>query len=740
MGYPLVHGRMDVHSTKFANFEGPAGICGVDSFAITNFWDAPDAFHPHFFHDIQKENVLLFKLHDGSPSWRNPTECGEAVYVAGEHVLSPAEETKDDVGIPSEDRIKLNCDGPRHVYFRDLDGSLFGQQGGTLLGYYPSSALGNERPNVMQGSPTSDEACDVWQDVDGVLCRPGINVKDFPKVEGRPIAGEFADPQLLVLESRDDDAEDRNFGPLALVDNSIGKRDLLLETADHGWCFGYACLERLSSYWGVVSAGQAYRVYPTGTPPSTFRIWFPYADPSAEVVLVLNYTTPERRFVFVEGEGRLSPTGSRLACEDRSGLQVTQECIPSVGDGRGHGAFYWYHMGQQLAVKLRGGRSLEVRTEMVVEVQAVISMDYEDFYGEEDRYASSVVNALGIDPGRLRIASVVKGSTHVTFTIGMSTSESKQLETHWPDADRDKGMQVDSGFMDRSKKRDIIDKWNDDGIVVNDEKLEEEKELRKKLLNSTQGDHDDGSSPPPASPPSPPPPPDNTGGESEPSLSEMSTIIEEKSNDGTLEQEMQALGGAFESAEYERITVTYDSTREDKEKSEESSEDNNSKSDEFGILTMALVSTGGGLLLLTAVLVSIFAARKRRSSKKAAPEERISFMEDMEQQQSNGVNRHADIDELNATSIAEERQWGGKAASKVSPEPSEPAAGAAKGKQSKVSPEPSEPAAVAKGQQPSEPTRGSRLMLWTEARNEFRLQRHFRQQGGDGDGERDRQR
>jgi hypothetical protein len=51
-----------------------------------------------------------FRLYGPNPAWRNEADCGTANYTR-----------------PDGSVIQLNCAGPKHVYFRDLDGSLLGQ-------------------------------------------------------------------------------------------------------------------------------------------------------------------------------------------------------------------------------------------------------------------------------------------------------------------------------------------------------------------------------------------------------------------------------------------------------------------------------------------------------------------------------------------------------------------------------------------------------------------------------------
>jgi len=55
--------------------------------------------------------------------------------------------------------------------------------------------------------------------------------------------------QLFVLESRDADTEDRNFGPVHFGLANGSSVDLVVVAMDQGWCFAYTCQERLSSFW-----------------------------------------------------------------------------------------------------------------------------------------------------------------------------------------------------------------------------------------------------------------------------------------------------------------------------------------------------------------------------------------------------------------------------------------------------------------------------------------------------------
>lgn len=69
-------------------------------------------------------------------------------------------------------------------------------------------------------------------------------------------------PVQFVIESRDSDTETRRVAPV-LLSNS-GVTDVMTGCADHGWCFGYTCQKRLSTFWTSVGANRAYELNFTG--------------------------------------------------------------------------------------------------------------------------------------------------------------------------------------------------------------------------------------------------------------------------------------------------------------------------------------------------------------------------------------------------------------------------------------------------------------------------------------------
>jgi hypothetical protein len=94
---------------------------------------------------------------------------------------------------------------------------------------------------------------------------------------------------------------------------------------DNGWCFGYTCQQRLSTFWATASSGTTYAVNATGTPPRLLRLWRPYVGANDEIVLHVNYFENLRRYVWTPARGRV---------EARSAW-------PAIGDTSGHGDYLW---------------------------------------------------------------------------------------------------------------------------------------------------------------------------------------------------------------------------------------------------------------------------------------------------------------------------------------------------------------------------------------------------------------
>ena len=88
--------------------------------------------------------------------------------------------------------------------------------------------------------------------------------------------------RMLIIESMDHDTEDRRLSPVAILSDN-GYLDLINGPQDHGWCFGYTCQKRISTFMALVAANKSYDVVLTSTPPETLRFSILNADSSFKV-------------------------------------------------------------------------------------------------------------------------------------------------------------------------------------------------------------------------------------------------------------------------------------------------------------------------------------------------------------------------------------------------------------------------------------------------------------------------
>lgn len=102
--YPAIRGVVRLNDVGFAHFETK---CGSDSVAFTTNPKSPDVFHPVEAQGISLYNVdndKLFYIPPSDIKWVNPSDC-----------------------------IDMDCDGAKHVLIKDLDGTLTGVSGGSVI-------------------------------------------------------------------------------------------------------------------------------------------------------------------------------------------------------------------------------------------------------------------------------------------------------------------------------------------------------------------------------------------------------------------------------------------------------------------------------------------------------------------------------------------------------------------------------------------------------------------------------
>lgn len=113
------------------------------------------------------------------------------------------------------------------------------------------------------------------------------------------------DYRMLIIESLDSDTETRRLSPVAVM--SQGYIDLINGPQDHGWCNGYTCQKRLSTFMAIVRARQNADIYLTSTTPNRMRFRLLNSDLNTVTTVGLFYNSFQQIDVYAN-DIYVSPT------------------------------------------------------------------------------------------------------------------------------------------------------------------------------------------------------------------------------------------------------------------------------------------------------------------------------------------------------------------------------------------------------------------------------------------------
>ncbi len=111
------------------------------------------------------------------------------------------------------------------------------------------------------------------------------------------ICSNTSDYRMLIIESMDSDTETRRLSPVAVMSDN-GYIDLINGPQDHGWCNGYTCQKRISTFMALVESGHHYDIYLTSTTPNQIRFRVLNSDATIHVSLALYYSSLQQIDVY----------------------------------------------------------------------------------------------------------------------------------------------------------------------------------------------------------------------------------------------------------------------------------------------------------------------------------------------------------------------------------------------------------------------------------------------------------
>ena len=371
--YPAINGLTKLSNVTFCHF---GTHCGLREAAIITDPSSEDCQHPLWTEDVHFEDGTgnaKFYNHNPNPESINPADCGD-----------------------------MDCDGLKKILIRDIDGSFLGREG--------LSSLVSKSQLRSNGHGSSDYAIPytaLWSDgktnLNGSYPHEGIYRGTNGECEWNPDYNSYLcaniDHMMLVIESLDPDTEVRRFAPVGV--SADGYIDLINGPKDHGWCGGYTCQERISTFYAIVSTELNYTIRVTGTNPQRANFMLLHASDSQSLRIAYVYNNAQRLDVYV-GSEYIVPTNGYWqdgSLQYRSG---GDNFIPSISDP--HGTNYYDKNENTLYIVIRG--SSPVRVEAAPIVQLGINFKQESKTLDKTKLIEGLTSVLGIQPDQLQNVNI----------------------------------------------------------------------------------------------------------------------------------------------------------------------------------------------------------------------------------------------------------------------------------------------------------------------------------------------
>ncbi|XP_078617899.1 fibrocystin-L-like [Branchiostoma floridae x Branchiostoma japonicum] len=380
MSYSALYGTLYIRDVAFSKF-GPS-CAGEDVVLMTNP-KQEDAGHP-----TKLSGITLYEVGEKNKVFFLRPSLGK---------INPA------------DCVDMECDAKKETLIDDEDGSFLGSVGTVI----PEAefewdgdrrrGLGDYRIPKMMLTDTQGRRLDI----NVVAPKKGI-VRDGSctyKSDWQGWECHDIDYEMLIIESMDADTELRRLSPVALHTGQYV--DLVNGPQDHGWCAGYTCQKRISTFWTVVGVGLHYEIYFTGTSPQKLRLHLLNARPDQSMRLGIFYANPQRLDIYAGGRyimpenGAYNDAGQLILLEPETEGQY----YPAI-DGTS-GANFFDRPWQRLYVTIKGDEPIDIKTTPVLHVTfGVPAVTVDDFF--EVNLRANLAAYLNIPASKIRVVNVVR--------------------------------------------------------------------------------------------------------------------------------------------------------------------------------------------------------------------------------------------------------------------------------------------------------------------------------------------
>ncbi|XP_052286416.1 fibrocystin-L-like [Dreissena polymorpha] len=384
--YNAIGGLLVAKKNTFAKY-GNLGCTSEGNFAIATSQSNDDGQHPveiseSQMEDIKEDNKII--IHRPNIGLINSADC-----------------------------VDMDCDALKKALFKDLDGTFLGSVGSVISQSEfewngdPRRGLGDYRipKEMVTRLDGSRIPYDLMMPNKGILRNNNCTYR--PSWQSYQCENDI-DHEMLIIESMDSDTETRRLSPVAVLGK--GYIDLINGPQDHGWCSGYTCRKRLSTFMAIVATGEDFLMHFTSTTPEKMRYRLLNVGPNEGVKLTVWYSRPNRLDLFVDGVYKMA-TNAHIDGNGRYIIKMPtgNEYEPMIVNGTGTN-FFDKDRGE-LTFIIQGPQRIDVVSQQTVIVSfSIPALTVEEFYFGAN-IIENIAAFLNIPLTKVRIVNVVSASS-----------------------------------------------------------------------------------------------------------------------------------------------------------------------------------------------------------------------------------------------------------------------------------------------------------------------------------------
>ncbi|KAK7468043.1 hypothetical protein BaRGS_00036747 [Batillaria attramentaria] len=386
MAVNALKGQTRIHDVTFAGFSSVgSGETESRDYMITTSKGNDDLQHPVYTSGLNIEDSVDLESYVFYHDKINPSDC-----------------------------VDMDCDAMKKAMVVDEDGSLLGGTGGYVLpnaGFEwngdPRRGIGDYRiPTGLDGSLLDMNVVAPYKGIYGFQdCdwREGWNAYDCDN---------SVDYALLLIESMDDDTLTRRLSPVAVHAGLYV--DLINGPQDHGWCVGYTCRERLSTFPAIVALDVWSHLYMSSLTPDTLRFMLLGLEDDQCVGLSIFTTDSHRLDLYVdsiEEANYVLPLNMKVTAGRYFAKPETtpDQYMPDLTQKQNGANYMKFQQNTMYWVQCGKGELYIHRAEVIIVSLGLPAMDDEEFFGEN--LVNNIAQFLNVDVTKVRVVNVVRETT-----------------------------------------------------------------------------------------------------------------------------------------------------------------------------------------------------------------------------------------------------------------------------------------------------------------------------------------